>query len=44
MLKEKETEFASTLPEKSDGWRKPERLGGALMLALLVEMPEVFLL
>lgn len=41
MLKEKEAEFASNLSEKSDAWKKPERLGSALMLALLIEKPEV---
>lgn len=31
MLKAKEAEFASNLPEKSDAWRRPERLGSALV-------------
>lgn len=38
-------EFASNLPEKSNGWRKPERLVSALLLALLIGKPgELFLL
>lgn len=44
MLKAKEAEFASNLPEKSDAWRRPERLGSALMLALLIENPGELLL